>query len=102
MHPVTYRDRTHHLIPSTTGSIHVLLDTLHAHTQEHSMQTNHNKSKVMISNTSRIFYFSPKLTLLDKGGGEYLEVVESTKLLGVVIRNDTRWYDNTNYIRKKG
>ena len=102
VHPVTYHDRTHHLLPSTTGDMQAQLDRLHAHSQEHSMQINHNKSKVMIFNTSRNFDFSPKLTLPDMGDGEYLEVVESTKLLGVVIRSDTRWYDNTNYICKKG
>ena len=31
-----------------------------------------------------------------------MEVVESTKLLGVVVHSDIRWYENTNYICKKG
>ena len=66
------------------------------------MRINHKKSKVIIFNTARNYDFMPKLTLPDMGGGEYLEVVEKFKLLGVVMRSDTRWYDNTNYICQKG
>jgi hypothetical protein len=44
----------------------------------------------------------PKLTLFDMGG-DYLDVVESFKLLGVIIlRSDMRWYDNTEYVYQKG
>ena len=35
-------------------------------------------------------------------GGEYLEVVESFKLLGVIIRSDLKWCDNTDIICHKG
>ena len=43
----------------------------------------------------------PRLTLPDMGG-EYLEVVEQFKLLGVVLRSDMKWYDNSDYICQKG
>ena len=102
IHPVTFRDRTHHLLPSSAGDMQTQLDDLHTHSQEHQMRINHNKSKVIIFNTARNYDFVPKLTLPDMGGGEYLEVVEHFKLLGVMVRSDTRWYDNTNYICKKG
>ena len=102
IHPVTFRDRTHHLLPSSAGDMQTQLDDLHKHSQEHQMRINHNKSKVIIFNTARNYDFVPKLTLPDMGGGEYLEVVEHFKLLGVMVRSDTRWYDNTNYICKKG
>ena len=43
----------------------------------------------------------PKLTL--PGMGEnYLEVVESFKLLGVKITSDLKWKENTDYICQKG
>ena len=32
----------------------------------------------------------------------YLEVVDSIKILGLIIRSDMRWYDNTNYMCQKG
>ena len=43
----------------------------------------------------------PKLTL-SGDGGECLEVVEKVKLLGVHLRSDMRWCDNTDIICKKG
>ena len=35
-------------------------------------------------------------------GGDYLEVVEVFKLLGVIVRSDLKWYDNSDFICKKG
>ena len=59
------------------------------------------KLKVMIFNPSRHYDCTPKLTLPGMGG-EYLEVVESFKLLGVIIRSDLKWCDNTDLICQKG
>ena len=42
-----------------------------------------------------------KLTLSDTGDN-FLDVVEKFKLLGVIIRSDMKWYDNTDYICQKG
>ena len=36
------------------------------------------------------------------GGYGYLEVVEKFKLLGVIIRSDLKWSDNTDFICQKG
>ena len=55
----------------------------------------------MLFNTERIYDGMPKLTLYDMGG-DYLDVVESFKLLGVIIRSDMKWYDNTLYVCQKG
>ena len=102
VHPVTYHERTHHLLPATPGDLQAQLDILYTHSQENQLKINHKKSKVMIFNTSRKYDVMPQLTLPDMGAGDHLEVVETAKLLGVVVRSDTRWYDNTNFICKKG
>ena len=65
------------------------------------MVINNNKSKVMIFNQHRKYACMPQLTLSGEGG-EFLEVVESVKLLGVQLRSDLRWCDNTDYICKRG
>ena len=101
-HPVTYRNRTHHILPATACDLQLQLNRLHAHSQAHEMQINQNKSKVMIFNTSKNFDVMPNLTLPGMGVGESLEVVEKCKLLGVVIRSDLKWYDNTDLICRKG
>ena len=52
-------------------------------------------------NTGRKFDALLKLTL--PGMKEsHLEVVESFKLLGVKIRSDLKWIDNTDYICQGG
>ena len=55
----------------------------------------------MIFNPSRTYDGTPKLTLSGMGG-EHLEVVENFRLLGVIMRSDMKWYDNTNHICQKG
>ena len=42
--------------------------------------------------------FSKRLYLQD----ELLEIVRSTKLLGTVVTQDLTWWENTNYLTKKG
>ena len=69
--------------------------------QTNEMQINEEKSKVMLFNTARLYDGMPKLTLSGVGD-DYLEVVEKFKLLGVIIRSDMKWWDNTDYICKKG
>ena len=41
------------------------------------------------------------LTLSDMGG-EHLEVVDKYTFLGVIIRSDLKWHDNTDFICQKG
>ena len=53
----------------------------------------------MIFNTRRNYDGRPRLTV---EVGEYLEVVEVFKLLGVMVRSDLKWSDNSDYICKKG
>ena len=65
------------------------------------MRINDKKCKVMIFNTGRKYDGMPKLTLSGQGDN-YLEVVETFKLLGVQIRSDLKWSDNTDYICQKG
>ena len=63
------------------------------------MLINGEKTKVMLFNSGRKYDFLPKLTL---NGKTYLEVVEKFKLLGIYIRSDMKWYDNTDNMCKKG
>ena len=65
------------------------------------MKINRNKCNVMIFNPHRKYSGLPQLTLSGKDA-EFLDVVENTKLLGVKLRSDMRWCDNTDYICKKG
>ena len=62
------------------------------------MKINKSKTKVMIFNTRRIYDGRTRLTV---DGGEYLEVVEVFKLLGVMVRSDLKWSDNSAISARK-
>ena len=61
------------------------------------MKTKEKKTKVMLFNPCRSIDFTPDIQL----GGIQLDQVEKAKLLGVVIRSDLKWKDNTEYIVKE-
>ena len=63
------------------------------------MIVNEDKTKVMIFNRARKYDCLPSLTI---GASENLEVVESMKLLGVIIQSDMKWGRNTDFICQKG
>ena len=63
------------------------------------MLINSEKTKVMLFNTGTKYDFMPNLQIND---GEFLEVVEEFKLLGVVLQSNLKWYANTDYMCKKG
>ena len=74
------------------------LDLIISYAEEKKMKINHDKTNIMLFNTRKNYDFTPEVTL----GNDILQVVEVTKLLGVKIRSDLRWVDNTDYICSKG
>ena len=67
-------------------------------TDEKKMRLNQKKSKAIIFNFTNNYQFSTRLYMQ----GELLEIVQSTKLLGTVISSDLTWWENTNYLTRKG
>ena len=62
------------------------------------MRINESKSKILIFNKSRKYDFPPEFSF---SNGEYLEVLEEVRLLGVVLTSDLRWSANTSSIYSK-
>ena len=62
------------------------------------MVINKQKTKVISFTKSRKWDFPPELTFSD---GTMIECVPSTKLVGVIVSQDTKWYQNTAYICQK-
>ena len=61
------------------------------------MKINPSKCKVMAFNVSKKFQLNPTLKFDDK----VLDVVESTKLLGVICSANGNWSDNTKHLTSK-
>ena len=97
--PLTYHERTEHVLPNGGFEMQGILNNLLEYCSKNQMMINGDKTKVMLFNSGRNYDFMPKLNL---DGLNNLEVVEKFKLLGVHIRSDLKWFDNTNYITKKG
>ena len=65
---------------------------------ENGMKINQNKSKLMMFSRSREIEVPIQVSMDDKNN---LEVIDSFKLLGVMVSNDLKWEINTDYICSK-
>ena len=61
--PVSYHERTGHHLPDSENIIQEQFSKLKDFADRNQMKINHDKSKVMLFNTSRKFDFMPKITL---------------------------------------
>ena len=72
------------------------LNEIEAWTNRKKMVLNEKKTKCMVFNRSKRFQFTTDIQLKDKK----LDIVDETKLLGVIITNDLRWNKNTESLVK--
>ena len=95
--PDNFHARPGHILPAENLAVqHQLVKTID-YTQQNQIKINLKKTKVMLFNPCWSIDFMPKLEL----DGTELELVEQMRLLGVVIRSDTKWTDNTNFKVKR-
>ena len=66
-------------------------------TKNKQMKLNGRKSCGMIFNFTQKYQFTSRITMQ----GQPLEIVDHTKLLGVILTNDLRWSRNTDFIIKR-
>ena len=85
-------------LPAVNSRSQNFLDSIQEWTDEKKMRLNQKKSKAIIFNFTNNYQFSTRLYMQ----GELLEIVQSTKLLGTVISSDLTWWENTNYLTRKG
>ena len=96
--PLNYHERTQHIFPVDESKLQKQLYKVEDYTLNNLMKINAAKSKVMIFNRSRKYDFPPELSFRD---GQTLEVLEQTKLLGIQLTSDLRWFANTKAIYDK-
>ena len=97
-YPLNYHERTEHIFPSDKSTLQKQLYNVENFTKNNLMKINASKSKVMIFNKSRKYDFPPEYSFSD---GQFLEVLGETKLLGIQISSDLRWFSNTKAIYTK-
>ena len=84
-------------IPAESLKSQEFLEKIKLWTDNQKMILNQKKTKVMIFNFTEKYNFTTRLVL----NNENLEVVKQAKLLGVIISDDLKWDQNTEYLVKK-
>ena len=92
--PYTLHERTgHELLPGKSRIFKKLIET-EQDAKSNKMKLNYKKTKLMVCNLAKTKDFLPRFTF----NNDELEVVEETRLLGLIIISDLSWSSNTNYI----
>ena len=98
--PLNFNERTKHILPLCNNQLQEQLEDLKRFATKKLLKIKEKKSNVMKFNFSRSYDFPPEL-LID-GFNEKLNVINETRLLGVIISNDLKWGANTDNICKNG
>ena len=73
------------------------IDEIQNWTENKKMKLNQKKSCALIFNFTQKYQFTSRLTM----EGKPLDIVDHTKLLGLIVSNDLTWSKNTQYIIKR-
>ena len=84
------------IIPSERLKTQDYLNEINLWTESKKMQLNQKKTKSMIFNFTKDKQFTTNIKLKE----ETVEIVNESKLLGVIISNDLKWDRNTNHVVK--
>ena len=97
--PFTFNERTQQILMAEGNQMHEMLTSLKEFTTDNLLKIKEKKSSVMKFNFSRSNDFPPELII--EGFQDQLQVINETKLLGVILTSDLKWSANTDYICKK-
>ena len=85
-------------MPAENNLLQFYLEDAEKFTMENKMKINPRKTKVLSFNKSRKYDFPPELHLPDSLN---LTVVSELQLVGVVLTNNLKWQNDTDYICQK-
>ena len=86
-----------HYVPSENLKSQEYLNNISEWTNSKKMKLNAEKTSVMIFNETEKYQFTTRLCLNEA----ILEILEDTKLLGIIISSDLSWYKNTKMLVSK-
>ena len=93
--PFNYHERTGHVLPVNQNLLQDYIREAEQFTTNNKMVINKQKTKVMSFTKSKKWDFSPELEFSDGTG---IECVSRIKLVGVIVTQDLKWSQNTEYI----
>ena len=92
--PDNFHDRTGHVLKPEDSKVYKQLLQTEQYAMENGMRLNYKKTKLILFNPGTSRDFMPKFSIDNNN----IDLVEETKLLGVVVRSDLSWSSNTQYI----
>jgi hypothetical protein len=92
--PDQFRARTGHVLQPAKSRVYNQLNQVSEYARLNGMRLNYKKTKFMLFNPGISRDFMPSFSL----DGHDLEMVEETRLLGLVLRSDLSWSSNTDSV----
>ena len=96
--PYNYHERTGHVLPEENNLLQLYVKDTENFVRDNRMVINKKKTKVISFSKSRKWAFPPELSFSD---GTPIDYVSDTRLVGVVVSQDLKWFKNTAYICQK-
>ena len=93
--PHNYHERTGHVLPVEHNILQNYISEAEQFTADNKMVINKQKTKIISFTKSKKWDFPPELRFSD---GTEIECVPAIKLVGVVVTQDLKWSQNTDYI----
>jgi hypothetical protein len=95
--PDQYHSRTGQQLKPDKSRVYEQLLKTNEYAVDNKMKLNFKKTKLMLFNPCKIRDFLPQFSL----DGTQIDLVEETKLLGVILRSDLSWVSNTEYMVRR-
>ena len=96
--PLNFYEKNGLILPDSRNPVLPILQEIKDFTDDQKMKVNENKTKLMTFNLTRNFQFPIEIGFKDSTN---LEVVSSSRILGVIISNNLKWDQNTEFITRK-
>ena len=84
-------------VPGENLQAQTTMNNIQEWTDRNKMKLNKEKTKLMIFNQTIKYQFSTRIYI----EGTLLEIINETKLLGIIITSDLSWHKNTAMLTRK-
>ena len=94
--PDVFRARTGHQLETESSLVYRQLKQIQNYAEVNKMKLNVPKTKLMLFNPCRTKDFMPEMEL----NGTRIDLVEQSKLLGVILTSNLSWSTNTQFVNQ--
>merc|ERR1712081_114943 len=96
--PLTYHEKDRLILPLNQNPLKPILEDIEDFTIHQNLKINESKTEVMVFNMSKCWQFPPEVGF---SADKNLDYVRKAKVLGIMVSDDLKWAENTDYITSK-